>query len=95
MDFDTKAIEIKMAGKAFANDAIHQSAFSRRFFPRLPAIVRNDVRRKVEARTQRQNATRENVIKTAKDAVKFGLKCAHHIENRYSLLVCRQSQGRA
>ncbi|EJG1702619.1 TPA: hypothetical protein NKR96_004403, partial [Vibrio parahaemolyticus] len=50
MDFDTKAIEIKMAGKTFANDAIHQSAFSRRFFPRLPAIVRNDVRRKVEAR---------------------------------------------
>ncbi|EUD13085.1 putative phage replication initiation domain protein, partial [Vibrio parahaemolyticus EKP-026] len=40
MDFDTKAIEIKMAGKTFANDAIHQSAFSRRFFPRLPAIVR-------------------------------------------------------
>lgn len=90
MDFDTKAIEIKMAGKTFANDAIHQSAFSRRFFPRLPAIVRNDVRRKVEARTQRKNATRENVIKTAKDAVKFGLKCAHHIENRYSFVDSRK-----
>ena len=87
---DTKAVELKMAAKNVANDAIHQSAFTRRFFPRLPAIVRNDVRRKVEARTQRKNATRENVIKTANEAVKFGLKCAHHIENRYSFVDSRK-----
>lgn len=87
---DTKAIEIKMAAKTVANDAIHQNTFTRRFFPRLPAIVRNDVRRKVEARTQRKNATKENVRKTASDAVKFGLKCAKHIENRFSFVDCRK-----
>nr|WP_321386233.1 replication endonuclease [uncultured Vibrio sp.] len=87
---DTKAVELKMAAKTFANDAIHQNTFTRRFFPRLPAIVRNDVRRKVEARTQRKNATRENVIKTASDAVKLGLKCAAHIENRYSFVDSRK-----
>nr|WP_164649609.1 replication endonuclease [Vibrio astriarenae] len=79
-----------MAAKTTANDAIHQNTFARRFFPRLPAIVRNDVRRKVEARTRRKNPTKENVSKTASDAVKFGLSVAQHIENRFSFVDCRK-----
>lgn len=79
----------RMESKSLAVDSIFQTTFSRKFYPRLPAIVRNDVKRKVERRTTRTNATKENLCKAADDAVKFGLKCAAFIENKYSFVDCR------
>lgn len=79
----------RMADKTQATQAIFQSSFSKRFFPRLPAIVRNDVKRKVESRTKRANATNQNLAKAADEAVKFGLKCAAYIEDKYPFVDSR------
>lgn len=65
------------------------SAFTKRFFPRLPKIVRNDVKRKIAKRKQRQNPTKENLILAAEDAVKFGLKRAHFIEDKFPFVDSR------
>ena len=68
-----------MEAKSEAGDIPRYSAFTKRFFPRLLKIVRNDVKRKIVQRKQRQNPTKENLILAAEDAVKFGLKRAHFI----------------
>ncbi|PTP11437.1 replication protein, partial [Vibrio splendidus] len=62
-----------MEAKSDAGELTRYSAFTKRFFPRLPKIVRNDVKRKIAKRKQRQNPTKENLILAAEDAVKFGL----------------------
>ncbi|MGF1762463.1 replication endonuclease [Aliivibrio kagoshimensis] len=66
-----------------------ESRFSRHFFPKLPNIVRNDVKCKIEARKNRGNASRENLHKYSDDAVRFGLKRAHFIENKFSFVDTR------
>ena len=78
-----------MEAKSEAGDIPRYSAFTKRFFPRLPKIVRNDVKRKIVQRKQRQNPTKENLILAAEDAVKFGLKRAHFIEDKFPFVDSR------
>ncbi len=59
------------------------SSFTRRFYPRLPAMVRNDVKRQIMQRCKRSNPTRKNLIRTAEDAVKAGLKHGRFIREKY------------
>lgn len=80
-----------MQDKSEAGEIPRYSAFTRRFFPRLPQIVRNDVKRKIVQRKQRKNATRENLVKSAEEAVKFGLKRAHFIENKFPFVDSRKN----
>ncbi|WP_240698711.1 replication endonuclease [Vibrio kanaloae] len=86
---DTNQVERNMAEKSATMDAINQTTFARTFFPRLPALVRNDIKRKVQSRAKRKNATKENMSKAANDAVKFGLKCAGFIEDKFSFVDSR------
>lgn len=84
----TDALKI-MASKSEAGEIIRYSAFTRRFFPRLPAHVRNDVIKKVVSRKQRKNPTKENLIRSAEDAVRFGLKFAPFIEDKFPFVDSR------
>ncbi|TMX64580.1 replication endonuclease [Vibrio rotiferianus] len=84
----TDALKI-MASKSEAGEIIRYSAFTRRFFPRLPALVRNDVIKKVVSRKQRKNPTKENLIRSAEDAVRFGLKFAPFIEDKFPFVDSR------
>lgn len=79
----------EMASKSEAGEILRHSAFTRRFFPRLPQIVRNDVLKKVVSRKQRKNPTKANLIRSAEDAVKFGLKFAPLIEDKFGFVDCR------
>ncbi|MGR5307528.1 replication endonuclease [Vibrio mediterranei] len=72
-----------------AAEVLRLSAFTRRFFPRLPQFVKADVKRKVAKRMERKNPTQANLIKAAEDAVKFGLKRAGFIENKFSFVDSR------
>ncbi|UTV27509.1 replication endonuclease [Photobacterium atrarenae] len=63
--------------------------FTRRFLKRLPKIVRNDIRVKVAARQQRGAATRDNLNRFSDEAVKFGLKIAPYIEDKFSFVDSR------
>ena len=78
-----------MQDKSTAGSIPRYSAFTRRFFPRLPAIVRNEVKRQIVQRTKRKNPTQENLVRAAEDAVKFGLKQAHFIENKFPFVDSR------
>ncbi|EIV8648094.1 replication endonuclease [Vibrio parahaemolyticus] len=84
----TDALKI-MASKSEAGEIIRYSAFTRRFFPRLPALVRNDVIKKVVSRKQRKNPTKENLIRSAENAVRFGLKFAPFIEDKFPFVDSR------
>lgn len=84
----TQALD-KLASKSKAGEIIRYSAFTRRFFPRLPALVRNDVIKKVVSRKQRKNPTKENLIRAAEDAVRFGLKFAPFIEDKFPFVDSR------
>ncbi|MDC5855513.1 replication endonuclease [Vibrio europaeus] len=84
----TQALD-KLASKSEAGEIIRYSAFTRRFFPRLPALVRNDVIKKVVSRKQRKNPTKENLIRSAEDAVRFGLKFAPFIEDKFPFVDSR------
>ncbi|MCG9681234.1 replication endonuclease [Vibrio sp. Isolate23] len=66
-----------------AGDIVKYSSFTRRFFPRLPQLIRNDVKRKVVQRMGRKNPTRENLVRAAEDAVNFGLKQSHFLEDKF------------
>jgi len=79
----------KLASKSEAGEIIRYSAFTRRFFPRLPALVRNDVIKKVVSRKYRKNPTKENLIRSAEDAVRFGLKFAPFIEDKFPFVDSR------
>ncbi|EKA6056054.1 replication endonuclease [Vibrio parahaemolyticus] len=83
-----KALE-NMQDKGEAGEVIRYSAFTRRFFPRLPKVVRTDIKRKIVHRKKRKNPTRDNMIKAAEDAVKFGLKHAHFIEDKFPFVDAR------
>ncbi len=72
-----------------AGEVLKGSAFTRRFFPKLPPMVRADIKRKVSARMKRANPTKQNLIKAAEEAVKFGLKRAAFIEDKYSFVDSR------
>ncbi|MCG9790709.1 replication endonuclease [Vibrio mediterranei] len=72
-----------------SGEVLRFSSFTRRFFPRLPKLVKADVKRKIELRMERKNPTRENLIKAAEDAVKFGLKRAGFIEDKFSFVDSR------
>lgn len=60
--------------------------FARKFMPRLPRIVQDDVRFAIYRRKKRTNATRENMDRFTNDAVKHGLKCSPFIEDKYSFV---------
>ncbi|UAB70647.1 replication endonuclease [Vibrio sp. SCSIO 43132] len=60
-----------------------QTVFSRKFMPRLPRIVQDDVRFQVSCRKRRTNATQENIERFTNDAVKHGLKWSKYIEDKY------------
>ncbi|WP_375752718.1 replication endonuclease [Vibrio sp. HN007] len=57
--------------------------FSRRFVPRLPRIVQDDVKFAISKRKQRGNATPENIQHFTNDAVRHGLRHAPTIEKKY------------
>lgn len=71
-------------------DTINTHTFTRAFFPRLPEMVRADIKRKVEARMQRTNPSKQNLQSAACDAVRFGLKQAAFIENQYPFVDYRK-----
>ncbi|MGV2990049.1 replication endonuclease [Vibrio sp. E150_011] len=83
----TKAINEVAALEAA--DVLRLSAFTRRFFPRLPQMVKSDVKRKISQRMTRSNPTTQNLIRAAEDAVKFGLKRASFIEDKFSFVDSR------
>ncbi|USD60776.1 replication endonuclease [Vibrio sp. SCSIO 43140] len=70
-------------------EVLKLSAFTRRFFPRLPQLVKADVKMKVAKRMERKNPSQDNLIKAAEDAVKFGLKRASFIEDKFSFVDSR------
>ena len=72
-----------------AADILRLSAFTRRFFPRLPQMVKSDVKRKIAQRMTRSNPTTQNLVRAAEDAVKFGLKRASFIEDKFSFVDSR------
>ncbi|MGY5617292.1 replication endonuclease [Vibrio cincinnatiensis] len=80
------AEEIKMAGTAAK--VIRMDAFARRFFPRLPAIVRNEVTARIKQRQKRGGI--EHSERYARDAVNFGLKHAHFIEDKFPFVDSRK-----
>ena len=53
---------------------INHSTFARHFFSRLPRMVQNDVKRKIKARKERQNANKSNMQQATDDAMKWGKK---------------------
>jgi len=69
---------------------INGDTFARSFFPRLPELVRSDVKRKVESRKNRTNPTKENLERAARDAVNFGLRHAAYIEDKYPFVDYRK-----
>ncbi len=73
-----------------ATSIIESDSFTRSFFPRLPEMIRSDVRRKIEIRKKRANPTRDNLQRTAREAVNFGLKMASFIENKYPFVDYRK-----
>lgn len=73
----------EMQHKTTAGMIPRLSAFTRRFYPRLPAMVRNEVKRQIVQRCKRSNPTNANLVKAAEDAVKMGLKRAHFIEDKF------------
>lgn len=83
-----KELEL-MRNKDEASGVVRYSSFTRRFFPRLPKVVRTDAKRKIVQRKKRKNPTKENMIRAAEDAVKFGLKRAHFIENKFPFVDAR------
>ncbi|MDP2573250.1 replication endonuclease [Vibrio penaeicida] len=68
-----------------------QTVFSRKFMPRLPRIVQDDVRFQVSCRKRRTNATQENIERFTNDAVKHGLKWSKYIEDKYHFVDERTS----
>ncbi|HDY8229007.1 replication endonuclease [Vibrio vulnificus] len=60
-----------------------QTLFARKFMPRLPRIVQDDVRFQVSRRKCRANATHENIERFTNDAVKHALKWSPYIEDKY------------
>ncbi|OED68611.1 replication protein [Vibrio tasmaniensis ZS-17] len=60
--------------------------FARKFMPRLPRIVQDDVRFQVSRRKRRTNATQENVERFTNDAMKHALKCSPFIEDKYTFV---------
>lgn len=60
--------------------------FARKFMPRLPRIVQDDVRFQVSCRWRRTNATQENVERFTNDSVKHALKWSPCIEDKYSFV---------
>lgn len=73
-----------------AADIARYSSFTRRFFPRLPQLVRNDIKRKIVQRMGRKNPTRENLVRAAEDAVNFGLKQSHFLEDKFPFVDARK-----
>jgi hypothetical protein len=80
------ANELALAGKAA--QVIRLDSFTARFFPRLPALVRNEVVARIKHRQTRKGADR-HLVESARDAVTFGLKHAHFIENKFPFVDCR------
>ncbi|UTM57036.1 replication endonuclease [Photobacterium sp. CCB-ST2H9] len=64
----------------------HGTVFTRHFLKRLPQVVRQDIRTKIASRQQRGGATRDNLDRFADEAVKFGLKVAPFIEDKFSFV---------
>lgn len=60
--------------------------FARKFLPRLPRIVQEDVRYQVFRRKQRTNANQENIDCFINDSVKHALKFTPFIEDKYTFV---------
>lgn len=59
------------------------TTFGRRFYPKLPRIVQDDVKFALALRKRRGAATQGNIARFEVDAVRHGLKWAPFIESKY------------